>query len=74
MSRAFNIALTKEELIKHCRDKNIAISALEALPDGGVRLVCSSGDGAAKIRARLSRHIIEGTVRREPFRPKRLMW
>ena len=39
MSRALNLAMTEADVINHCRVKNIAISALEALPDGGVRLV-----------------------------------
>ena len=74
MSRAFNLAMTEADVIKHCRDKNIAISALEALPDGGVRLVCMSGYGAAQIQSNLKRHIIEGEVRRERFRPVRPLW
>ena len=40
MTRAFNLAMTEAEVVQHCRDKSIAISAIEALPDGGVRLVC----------------------------------
>ena len=74
MSRAFNLAMTEADVIKHCRDKSIAISALEALPDGGVRLVCMSGYGAAQIQSNLKRHIIEGAVRRERFRPVRPLW
>jgi hypothetical protein len=74
MSRAFNLAMTEEDVLKHCRDKSIAISVVEALPDGGVRLVCSSGDGAEKVRTKLKRHIIAGEVRREPFRPRRPLW
>jgi hypothetical protein len=74
VSRAFNLAMTEADVIKHCRDKSIAISALEALPDGGVRLVCMSGYGAAQIQSNLNRHIIEGEVRRERFRPVRPLW
>ena len=74
MSRALNLAMTEEEVIKHCAAKSIAISSLEALPDGGVRLVCMSGHGAAQIRSKLKRQIIEGVVRRERFRPVRPLW
>jgi hypothetical protein len=74
MTRAFNLAMTEAEVVQHCRDKSIAISAIEALPDGGVRLVCMSGHGAAQIRSKLKRQIIEGVVRRERFRPLRPLW
>ena len=74
MTRAFNLSLTEAEVVRHCNDRQIAISALEALPNGGMRLVCSSGDGAAKIRAKLARHIMKGEVRRELFRPRRPLW
>ena len=74
MSRVLNLAMTKEQIVRHCRDNGIAISALEALPDGGVRLVCMSGYGAAKVRSKLKRDIIEGDVRREPFRPVQPLW
>ena len=74
MSRAFNLAMTEADVIKHCADKSIAISALEALPDGGTRLVCMSGTGAAQIRTGLKRRIIAGEVRRERLRPARPLW
>lgn len=67
MSRAFNLDLTESAVVKHCRDGQISISALELLPDGGVRLVCSDANGAAKIRAKLRRHMITGHVRRTVF-------
>ncbi|MFL6741964.1 MAG: hypothetical protein ACJ8D6_05150 [Sphingomicrobium sp.] len=74
MSRAFNLAMTEADVVKHCAEKSIGISALEALPDGGVRLVCTSGYGAEQIRAKLKRHIIEGEVRRKRLRPARPLW
>ena len=74
MSRAFNLAMTETEIVEHCRAKSIAISAIEALPDGGVRLVCMSGHGAAQIRSKLKSRIMEGVVRRERFRPLRPLW
>ena len=74
MSRALNLAMSEADIVKHCADKSIAISALEALPDGGVRLVCMSGYGAAQIRSKLKRHLIQGEVRRERFKPARPLW
>ena len=74
MSRAFNLAMTEAQIVRHCRENNIAVSALEPLPDGGVRLVCMSGYGAGQIRAKLKAHIIEGVVRRERLRPVSPLW
>lgn len=74
MSRAINLSMTEAEILRHCQDKEIAVSALEALPDGGVRLVCMSGYGAAQIRSKLKGQIIEGEVRRERFRPVHPLW
>lgn len=74
MSRALNLSMTEAQIVRHCREKSIAISALETLPDGGVRLVCMSSYGAAQIRSKLKGHIIEGDVRRERFRPRRPLW
>ena len=53
MSRALNLSLTTAQVDKHCRDIGVAISVLEALPDGGARLVCMSNYGAAQIRTKL---------------------
>jgi hypothetical protein len=74
MSRALNLAMTEDEVIKHCAAKSIAISSLEALPDGGVRLVCMSGFGAAQIRSKLKARIMAANVRRERFRPMSPQW
>ena len=74
MSRALNLSLTMAQVDRHCRENGVAISALEALPDGGARLVCMSNYGAAQIRLKLKRHIIEGEVRRERFRPVKPLW
>jgi hypothetical protein len=74
VSRALNLAMTEAQIIRHCREKDIGISALETLPGGGVRLVCMSGYGAAQIRTKLKDHIIEGEIRRERFRPVHPLW
>jgi hypothetical protein len=59
---------------RHCRENGVAISALEALPDGGARLVCMSNYGAAQIRLKLEAHIINEDVRRQRFRPVKPLW
>lgn len=74
MSRAFNLKLTEAQVVKYCQDGGISISALELLPDGGVHLVCSSGSGAEKLRAKLHRHIMQGSVRRTAIRPSNPLW
>jgi hypothetical protein len=74
MSRALNLSMTMPQVDRHCRENGVAISALEALPDGGARLVCMSNYGAAQIRLKLKSHIIEGDVRRERFRPVKPLW
>jgi hypothetical protein len=74
ISRAFNLAMTEADVVKHCADKSIAISVLEALPDGGTRLVCMNSHGAAKIQAKLKTRIIQGSVRREQFARRRPIW
>ena len=74
MSRAFTLSMSEAEVIKHCSDKSIAVSVIEALPEGGTRLVTMNGEGAEKVRLKLKRHIIEGVVRREQFVRRRPLW
>jgi len=74
MSRALNLSMTEAEVIEHCASKSIGISALEKLPDGGVRLVCMSSFGAAQIRMKLKSQIMPDNVRRERFRPVSPLW
>jgi hypothetical protein len=74
MSRAINLAMAEDAIIKHCDNKGIDISVLEALPDGGMRLVCSSADGAEQIRSKLKRHMMGDDARRAKFRPRTPLW
>ena len=64
MSRVVNLAMSEAEARRNCETRQVGISALEALPEGGVRLVCMSGDGAETIRRRLKSSLIKGDVRR----------
>ena len=74
MSRAVNLSLGRDAIVKHCDDKGIGISVLEALPDGGMRLVCSSAFGAEQIRSKLKRHMMGDDARRAKFRPRTPLW
>lgn len=74
MSRAVNLAMAEDAIVKHCNDKGIDISVLEALPGGGVRLVCSSGEGAEQVRTKLKRHVMAGDPRRAAYRPRTPLW
>jgi len=74
MSRAINLTMAFDAIVKHCEDKSIDISVLEPLPDGGFRLVCSSVYGAEQIRSNLARQIMKGDPRREKSRPRTPLW
>ena len=69
-----NLSLTESAVREHCREKAVEVSALEVLPGGGVRLVCSSADGAALFRKKLKNKLITGEVRRTRLRPPQLQW
>lgn len=74
MSRALNLSMTVAQVDRHCRENGVAISAIEALPDGGTRLVCMSNYGAAQIRSKLKAHVMRDDVRRQRFRPLKPLW
>ena len=64
MSRVVNLSMSADEARHQCTTRQIGVSALESLPEGGVRLVCMSVDGAETIRKRLKSSLIKGEVRR----------
>ena len=74
MSRDVLINLDEGEVVSKCLAAKVGISVLERLPEGGVRLVCMSSDGAATIRRKLKSKLISGDVRRELLRPLTPMW
>ena len=74
MSRAINLNMDEGAVMARCAKENVGVSAIERLPDGGVRLVCMSGDGADVIRAKLKKELIGGEVTREKHRPAKPMW
>ena len=71
MTRAINLSLTEADVIARCSTAQVGVSAIERLPQGGVRLVCMSGYGAELIKRKLKSHIIKGDVTRERRAPRR---
>ena len=74
MSRAINLQMNEAEAREQCSNRSIGVSAIEALPDGGVRLVCMSSEGAALLRRRLKSQIISDTARRTANSSRRSPW
>jgi hypothetical protein len=74
MSRVLLVALDEKQVTAACLTEKVGISAIESLSSGGVRLVCMSSDGAAQMSRKLKRHLIEGEVTRERFRPTTPLW
>jgi len=74
MSRVVHLSLDEGVVVIRCLSEKVGISAIESLPEGGVRLVCNSADGAALIRRKLKKYLIGDDVQREPHRPATGMW
>lgn len=74
MNRAVHLAMSEADAVRHCHTKDIDISVIEPLPDGGIRLVCSSSYGAETIRSQLKRKLMTDDVRREKIRPRSPLW
>lgn len=74
MSRAILLSLDEGQVVAHCLKAKVGVSAIEGLVGGGVRLVCRSSAGAEIMRQALKKHVIEGEVVREPYRPKTPLW
>jgi len=74
MSRVLLVALEEGEVVARCLAENVGISAIERLLSGGVRVVCNSTDGAARMASILKPHLIDGVVTRERHRPATPLW
>jgi hypothetical protein len=74
MSRALNVGLDANTVKARCSAEAVGISAMEALPGGGVRLVCMSMDGAETMRRKFKSQLIKGEVSRERHRPRSPLW
>jgi hypothetical protein len=71
MSRVLFVAMEEAKVISRCKAEDVGISVLERLPEGGIRLVCNSSDGAELMARKLKRHLIGGNVSRLPYRPRK---
>ena len=74
MSRVLLVALDEGQVVASCRTENVGISTIERLQSGGVRLVCKSMDGAARMTRKFDGHLIDGVVTRERRRPPTPLW
>jgi hypothetical protein len=74
VSRVVQLSLDEGVVVIRCMSEKVGVSAIESLPGGGVRLVCMSGEGAAKIRKKLKAYLINGEVTRERHRPLTGTW
>lgn len=67
MSRAINLSSTYSDVVAMCEKHNVAISAIEALPGGGTRVVLMNAYDTAVVARAFKSHIIEGPVQRTPL-------
>ena len=74
MSRVLLVALDEGQVVASCLAENVGISTIERLHRGGVRLVCKSMDGAARMARKFKPHLIDGVVTRERHRPATPLW
>jgi predicted Fe-Mo cluster-binding NifX family protein len=74
VSRVVHLNLDEGVVVIRCISENIGVSAIERLSSGGVRLVCTSSEGAARIRQKLKAYVIARKVTREKYRPPNPLW
>lgn len=74
MSRELYVALEEGTVVTRCQSRNVGISAIEPLPQGGVRLVCMSVDGAETMRASFRSNLIRQGAVRSKHRPNTPLW
>ena len=74
MSRVIFVNLEEGDVVARCLKENVNISAIERIPSGGVRLVCSSSEGALRMRVKLKGKLIAGDIVRARHRPTSPLW
>jgi len=74
MTRVLILDMAEGDVIAKCLAAKVNVSAIERIPASGVRLVCSSVDGAAKMRKALKGHLVDGEVTRTRHRPVTPLW
>ena len=62
MSRVLLVNQSEEAVTKACARFDVAISVIETLDSGGVRLVCVTAGGAAIMRRKLRSKLLDGPV------------
>ena len=68
-SHTILLAMNEGEIVAKCLAAKVAISAIEQLPGGGVRLVCRTAEGAALLARKLHRHVINYGAEQTSQRP-----
>ena len=68
MSRAINVKATLDHVKATCAKRNVPISAIEALPSGGTRVVMNNAADTALIVKSYGTKVITGAVVRTPTR------
>ena len=74
MSRVLFVNLDEGQVIARCLAEKVGVSAIERLPSGGVRLVCMSSDGAARMTHKFKSNLISDAVTRARHRPSTPLW
>ena len=74
MNREIFVNLEEGDVIARCLKEKVGVSVIERIPSGGVRLVCSSSEGALRMRIKLKSRLIAGDVVRARHRPAQLLW
>ena len=74
MSRVLLLDMSTQAATDECVKLDVGVSALEALPAGGVRLVTMSSYGASQLRTKLKSKLLKGDVLRARHRPTRPLW
>jgi hypothetical protein len=68
------LAMSEQDALALCASHKVGVSAIERLPGGGVRLVCSGAAGADLIRQKAKSKIIAVEQVREKHRPASPLW
>ncbi len=68
------VNLTEDQVTASCKAADVGISAIEPIPQGGVRLVCMSSEGAGIMTRKFAGKLITAEVTRERHRPSNPMW
>jgi len=74
VSRVLFVALDEGQVVAKCLNAKVGVSAIEHLPGGGVRLVCRSSDGTARMTRILKPHLMDHAAERGRHRPATPLW